>query len=59
MTQPADPAPTIRKSASIVSCCAAISGSPFDCHCKERGDAAIPIELRTLVEIAASLRSSQ
>ena len=59
MTQPADPAPTITKSASIVSCCAAIGGSPFNCHCEERSDAAIPIELRTSMEIAASLRSSQ
>ena len=31
----------------------------YNCHCEERSDAAISIEVRTLMEIAASLRSSQ
>ena len=30
-----------------------------NCHCEERSDAAIPIEVRTSMGIAASLRSSQ
>jgi len=31
----------------------------FDCHCEERSDAAISMTMRTVMEIAASLRSSQ
>ena len=34
-------------------------GAEPDCHCEERSDAAIPIEVCTTMEIAASLRSSQ
>jgi hypothetical protein len=29
------------------------------CHCEERSDEAIPIQVRTNQEIASSLRSSQ